>query len=196
MNGRTAIRDSPTLNRSSRPASELRYSGSNNGPATSRRTITGTASKNPAPHQNRDNMKPPSIGPNTLPPMKQLVHTAMAVARCLGSLNRLVIRARVEGARVAAAAPIRARGGDEHLVSGGVGSEHGGETEEGTPDQQQLAAPHPVAKGSHGDEEPREHESVDVQDPQLLGTGGQKILRQLGERQEQHAQIHRHHQRR
>jgi hypothetical protein len=54
-------------------------------------------------------MKPPSIGPSTLPPIKQLVHTAIAVARCFGSLNMLVIRARVEGARVAPAMPISAR---------------------------------------------------------------------------------------
>ena len=49
------------------------------------------------------------IGPIAMPPMKQASQTPIANARCFGSSNMLLISAKVEGATVAPAIPIRAR---------------------------------------------------------------------------------------
>jgi hypothetical protein len=71
--------------------------------------MTGTPSRKTDPHQKWSSMTPPTTGPSAVPAMKQLAHTAMARPRCPASRNMLLIRARVEGIRVAAATPSSAR---------------------------------------------------------------------------------------
>jgi hypothetical protein len=108
-NGRIATSESSTLGRSSRLDFGARYSGSRNGPATSRMIITGTAIKNTEPHQKCSSSSPPTSGPTALPPMKQHIQAPIAIARCRSSVKMLLIRARVDGATVAPATPSRAR---------------------------------------------------------------------------------------
>jgi hypothetical protein len=79
--GRIVASDSATLARSRRPAFSSRYSGSSLGAVTSSNTMTGTASRNTAPHHATLSSSPPTTGPMTMPPMKQLIHTAIAVPR-------------------------------------------------------------------------------------------------------------------
>lgn len=71
--------------------------------------MTGTPMRNTEPHQKYSSIAPPTTGPSAVPPMKQLAHTAMARPRWYGSSNMLLMRARVDGIRVAAAMPSRAR---------------------------------------------------------------------------------------
>jgi hypothetical protein len=71
--------------------------------------MTGTASRNTAPHHRASRSRPPRTGPSSMPPMKQLIQTEMAVPCCLGSWNMVLISARVEGISVAPASPMRAR---------------------------------------------------------------------------------------
>jgi hypothetical protein len=71
--------------------------------------MTGTASKNAAPHQKNSSTRPPSNGPIAAPTEKLVIQTAMAVVRCCGSRNMLRMSDRVEGANVAPASPSRAR---------------------------------------------------------------------------------------
>lgn len=101
--------DSSTLSGSIRPGSGLRYSGSRNGPAASSSSITGTPSRNTAPHQNHSSSSPPTEGPTAAPLAKHAIHTAMAKPRCRGSRNMLLSSDRLEGVKVAPATPSRAR---------------------------------------------------------------------------------------
>ena len=72
-------------------------------------TMTGTASRNTAPHQNTCSIAPPISGP-TAPPRGRLVdHTAIARVRCLLSRNMLLISDSVDGISVAPASPSTAR---------------------------------------------------------------------------------------
>src|SRR5215468_3547336 len=160
----TATSSSAALTRSSRPAAGSRYSGSRRGPSTSSNAITGTASKNTEPHQNCSSSTPPSIGPIAPPAEKAVIQIPMAVERCRGSGNMMKISDSVEGARVAPAMPSSARA--PVSISGLVEKAASTET---TP--KQAAPPDAVAQGAHGDQEPGDHEAVDVGDPQQLGAG-------------------------
>ncbi len=107
--GKIAARDRPTLRKSGRPAAAFRYSGSRTGAAASKTAITGTASRNTAPHQKTCSSAPPTSGP-IAPPRGRLVdQTAMATVRCLSSRNMLLISERVDGISVAPANPSTAR---------------------------------------------------------------------------------------
>jgi len=97
------------LRRSSRSARGSRYSGSTLGPRTSSRAMTGRVSRNTEPHQKCSSSTPPTTGPIAPPAEKLVIHTPMAVVRCLGSWNMLKISDSVDGARVAPATPSRAR---------------------------------------------------------------------------------------
>jgi len=105
----TATSSRAALAGSSRPASGARYSGSTRGPSSSSSAITGTASRNTEPHQKRSSSTPPSSGPTAPPAEKLVIHTPMAVERCLGSANMLKINDSVDGASVAPATPSSAR---------------------------------------------------------------------------------------
>jgi hypothetical protein len=71
--------------------------------------MTGTPSRNAAPHQNVTSSSPPTAGPITMPPMKHDNQMPIAVARWRGSANMLLIRASVDGINVAPAMPSNAR---------------------------------------------------------------------------------------
>ena len=71
--------------------------------------MTGTASRNTEPHQKTSSSRPPAIGPMAAPAEKLVTHTAIAVVRWRSSRNMLRISESVDGARVAAATPSRAR---------------------------------------------------------------------------------------
>jgi hypothetical protein len=71
--------------------------------------MNGTPKRNADPHQKRSSNIPPTSGPRAIPPIKQLIHTPMAVPICLGSSNMFRIRAMVEGISVAPATPRIAR---------------------------------------------------------------------------------------
>src|SRR6266568_5121395 len=143
----TATSNTAALAGSSRPASGARYSGSTRGPRMSSSAITGTASRNTEPHQKCSSSTPPSTGPIAPPAEKAVIHTPMAVERCLGSENMLKISDSVDGAR--------------------------------------------VAQGAHGDHESRDHEPVDVGDPQQLRAAGSQVRAQRRHGKVQHGQVHR-----
>ena len=164
----TATSDIATLSRSSRPAFGSLYSGSMIGPRISSSAITGRASRNTEPHQKYSSSRPPSSGPIALPAEKAEIQTAIARERCPGSWNMVKISDRVDGASVAPAIPSRARlrMSISALVENAASSDS-------TPnargaDEQQLAAADAVAERAHRDEEARDHEAVDVDDPEQL----------------------------
>ena len=71
--------------------------------------MTGTPSRKTEPHQKDCSSRPPTTGPIEAPTRKASTHTEVAVERWRGSGNRVRIRARVDGARVAPATPSAAR---------------------------------------------------------------------------------------
>jgi len=56
-------------------------------------------------------------------------------------------------------------GGDQHLSAAGVRGDHGYQAEQGSSDQQQPAAPDPVAQSTHRDQRTGQTETVGVHDP-------------------------------
>ncbi len=54
-------------------------------------------------------MAPPTTGPSAMPSAKLVAHTPIARERCRWSANMLLIRASVDGIRVAPATPSAAR---------------------------------------------------------------------------------------
>src|SRR5215218_4016959 len=179
----TATRSRAALARSSRSAPGSRYSGSTRGPRTSSRAMTGKASRNTEPHQKCSSSTPPTTGPTAPPAEKAVIHTPMATVRCLGSWNMLKISDSVDGARVAPAMPSRAR-----LAISISGLTENAAATETTP---KAAAPDPVAEGPHGDQEPGDHEAVDVGDPQQLGAARLEVFAQGRHGQVQDGQVHR-----
>jgi hypothetical protein len=161
----TAASDRAALRISGRPASGSRYSGRSLGPSTSSNAITGTASRNTAPHQKNSSTNPPNRGSIAAPTEKLVFHTLMAAVRCRGSRTMLRISDRVDGARVAPAMPSSGPRGDEHLGAGRDCGQHGCHAECGGPDHEQPAAADPVAQRPHRDQRSGDEESVDIDDP-------------------------------
>jgi hypothetical protein len=87
--------------------------------------------------------------------------------------------------------PQQRAGGDQHPGAGRQGGEHGDDPEGGGAAKQQPAAADAVAEGAHGDQEPRDHEPVDVGDPQQLGAAGPQVGADGRDGQVQHGQVHR-----
>ncbi len=75
----------------------------------SNRTITGTAMRNAAPHQNQSNSAPPTSGPSATPPDSDAAQMPIAVPRWCGCRNMLLSKAKVDGISVAPATPSTAR---------------------------------------------------------------------------------------
>ena len=67
--------------------------------------MTGTATRNAAPHQKNSSTSPPSHGPIAAPTEKLVIQIAIADVRCCASRNMFRISERVEGAIVAPASP-------------------------------------------------------------------------------------------
>src|SRR6266545_363226 len=109
MTARTAASESAALGMSRRPGAGSRCSGSSNGPRTSSRAITGTASRKTEPHQKYCSSTPPRTGPIAAPEEKLVAQMLMATVRCRGSSNMPRISDSVDGASVAPARPSRAR---------------------------------------------------------------------------------------
>jgi len=70
--------------------------------------MTGTFSRNTAPHQRTSSTTAPRTGPIAAPAEKLVIQIPIAV-RCWGSWNMLRISDSVDGARVAPATPSSAR---------------------------------------------------------------------------------------
>lgn len=66
-------------------------------------------------------------------------------------------------------------GSDEHRGAARIGGKDRCATERGGADQQQPAAADAIADRAHGNEQPGQHEAVDVKDPQLLHARRLKI---------------------
>ena len=109
MTSRTAALASAALGTSGLPAFGSRYSGSRNGPTASSRIMTGTLSKNTAPHEKYSRIAPPSSGPIAPPSEKAMIQILIAVVRSRASRNMLRISESVDGAMVAPAMPSSAR---------------------------------------------------------------------------------------
>jgi hypothetical protein len=62
--------------------------------------------------------------------------------------------------------------------------------ERGGADQEQLPPPDPVAKGAHRHEEARDHEPVDVDDPEELGAARVEVLADRRHREVEDRQVH------
>ena len=71
--------------------------------------MTGTLSRNTAPHRNCSRTTPPRTGPIAAPAEKLVIQIPIAVLRCRGSWNMLRIRESVDGASVAPDTPSSAR---------------------------------------------------------------------------------------
>ena len=120
----------------------------------------------------------------------------MAVARCFGSWNMLRISASVEGIRVAPAMPSTARAAISISALSAYAAATDAGAERRRADQQQPAAADPVAERAHGDQQPGQHEAVDVEDPQLLGGAGLQVRADERDREVQHRHVHRDQQQR
>ena len=190
----TATSDIATLSRSSRPAFGSLYSGSVIGPRISRSAITGRASRNTEPHQKYSSIRPPSSGPIALPAEKAEIQTAIARERCPGSWNIVKISDRVDGASVAPAIPSRARLRMSISALTRERSEQRQHAEGAGADEQQLAAADAVAERAHRHEEARDHEAVDVDDPEELRAARVEVGRERRHREVQHRQVHHVHQ--
>ena len=97
---------------------------------------------------------------------------AMAFERWVASWNMLRINARVDGIRVAPAMPRMARAAISISALCAYAAADRGQAEADRADQQQSAAAYPIAQRSHGQQQAGEHETVNVQNPELLGGGG------------------------
>ena len=71
--------------------------------------MNGTFTRKIDPHQKCSSSQPPVIGPMATPSPATPAQAAMACARSLGSVNRLVMIDRVAGITNAAPTPMRAR---------------------------------------------------------------------------------------
>ena len=186
----TATRDMTALARSSRPAAGSRYSGSTRGPSTSSRAITGRASRNTEPHQNRSSSTPPATGPIAPPAENAAIHTPDGLGALLGVGEHREDqrqRRRCQG-RPGDAQQRPSR--DQLPGAGRQGGQDRHHPEGGGPGQQQSAAADPVAQGAHGDQEPGDHEPVDVGDPQQLGAAGLQLGAERRHGQVRHRQVH------
>lgn len=100
----------------------------------------------------------------------------------------LVINAMIEGESVAPAIPSSARA---KISTSGVG-EKAARTEaavNAAADHQYLAAADAVAQCAHRDQEPRQHETIDVHDPEHLGAVGLERDGEMRQRQQQHRDV-------
>lgn len=102
-------RESPTLSMSHGPGAGFLDSGISLMPTTTRTAITGRLMRKTEPHQKCSSRNPPTTGPTAAPAEAIAPQMPMARLRSRGSWNRLRIRARVDGIRVAPATPSSAR---------------------------------------------------------------------------------------
>ena len=116
--------------------------------------------------------------------------------RCRASRNMLLISARVDGVSVAPAMPSSARA--PISISGVVekAARIDATPNAAAPISSSLRRPIRSPRVPMVIRKPGEHEPVDVRDPQLLGAGGPQVGAQMRQRQEQHADVDRHEQRR
>ena len=152
--------------------------------------MTGSASRNTEPHQKYSSIRPPSTGPSALPAEKAEIQTLTAIARWRGSWNIEKISESVDGASVAPAMPSRRAAADQHLGRRRERREDRDRAERRGADQQQLAPADPVAERAHRHEEARDHEAVDVDDPEQLGAARAEVLAHRRDRQVEDRQVH------
>jgi hypothetical protein len=80
---------------------------------------------------------------------------------------------------------------DEGARRAGERRDHRGDGERRAADQEQAPPPDAVAERAHGDQEPGDHEAVDVHRPELLGRAQVEVGAHRGERQVEHAHVER-----
>jgi hypothetical protein len=85
--------------------------------------------------------------------------------------------------------PEQRAGRDQHLGATRERGQHGRHPERDGTDHQQPPAD-PIAQRSHRDQGPRDHEPVDVDDPEQLRAGGPQVLADLRYRQVQDGEVH------
>ncbi len=86
--------------------------------------------------------------------------------------------------------PQERAGGDHQLGVGRVGGEDRRGAERGRTDHEQFATADAVAEGAHGDQEPGDHEAVDVDDPEQLGAAGGQVGVEMRGGQVEHGGVH------
>ncbi|RAO59922.1 hypothetical protein PSN01_02546 [Micromonospora saelicesensis] len=82
-------------------------------------------------------------------------------------------------------------GGDQRRGAVGVRGQQRRRTERGGADQQESASADPVTQSAHGDEQPGQHEAVDVEDPELFGGGGTQLRADERDGEVEHRHVHR-----
>ena len=127
---------------------------------------------------------------SALPAENAAIQTPIAIVRCCGSWNMVKISDRVDGASVAPAMPSSAR-----LAISISGLVENAASSDATPNaaapiEQQLAPADPVAERAHRDQEARDHEAVDVDDPEQLGAARLEVRADLRHGEVQHGQVH------
>ena len=191
MTARTAASESAALRTSSRPVSDSRCSGSRRGPSSSVSTITGTPSRKTEPHQANSSTAPPASGPIAAPDAvarRPHADRERALARVLeepadqGQRRRRDHRARQSEQRA---------GRDQQP---GAGRERGQDGEAGErrgADHQHAARADAVAERAHRDQRARDHEPVDVDDPQQLRAARLEVGADRRQREIEHVEVHR-----
>ena len=86
--------------------------------------------------------------------------------------------------------PRSAAAEDQHLGARRERREQRERPECGGADEQQLAAADPVAERAHRDEEARDHEAVDVDDPEQLGAARLEVLADRRDGEVQDREVH------
>ena len=152
--------------------------------------MTGTARRNTEPHQNCSRRSPPRIGPIT-PPAENAETQMPDRGRALPGFleHHEDQRQRRRRDRRARDAQERAAG-DQHLGRGGEGREDRGKAEGPGAHQEHPSPPDPVAERAHGDQEARDHEPVDVEDPEELDAARPQVAADRRHGQVEDRQVH------
>src|SRR6266567_6085646 len=183
VTGRMLASTSTELIQSILGRAELFDSGSSVGATISSRTIAGMLIRNTEPQKKFSSSRPLMTGPIVTPLAITALHTDIALTRCFASGNIVRIRARVEGIKVEPATPRTARA---RISTGAEGANAASSELSPKP------AAGPVAYCAHRQQQAGQHETVDVEDPQLLDRARAQVLGDERRGEEQDGHVHRH----
>ena len=108
---------------------------------------------------------PPRTTPTDPPPAATNPNTPIALARSVGSVNRLTISDSETADAIAPPTPWIARSDDQHALRDRHGAAQRRERERGDADHEQLAVAVQVAEAPAEQQEPAERQQVGVDDP-------------------------------
>ena len=154
------------------------------------RTMAGRLMRNTEPHQKCSSSTPLMIGPTVTPAVRAADQIATALVRSTSSWNRLRMRARVDGIRVAPAIPSTARAAMSISADCAYAASSDAALNATAPMSSSRRRPmrsptEPIV------EQAGEHEPVDVEDPRLLRRGRLEVLRDERHREEEDGHVHR-----